>query len=239
MRKLWKLTTIGVLSLSMGVAVLPSTGLTANAKTRSAKVISTKSITKSTYHINAGYLYSSAKLTKKTHKGQNYLKTTFYATKSATVKKTNGKKAVYYYIANSKGSVKGWAWRGNLSKINLKALNQRKSDIKKVVKIIQTATYQDTPLSVINEVNTTSTYDWAAGLPCVFRNMEHIDYTTKDVKALFALYQLFAGRFDSVTNAKLLALNNRLVSAYNNDDYIYYPATNFLDGLSDAVTTLK
>lgn len=236
MRKLWKLTTIGVLSLSMGVAVLPSTGLTANAKTRSAKVISTKSITKSTYHINAGYLYSSAKLTKKTHKGQNYLKTTFYATKSATVKKTNGKKAVYYYIANSKGSVKGWAWRGNLSKINLKALNQRKSDIKKVLAAVRTMTPddQDNVLSDFTDIDTKNTYDRLSSAAYDFS----FRHTTQDAKALSSFYQVFAGRFNAVTNARLATLNDRLVEGIRTDD-LYDPFYNMSQALSDALSSFN
>ena len=244
MRKFVKLAAVGVLSLSMGVAAMPSNTLNVLAKTKAAKVLSSKHIKKTAYHINAGYLYSSAKLTKKRHNGKNYLKTTFYATKSAHVKKSNGKKAVYYYIKNSKGSVKGWAWHGNLSKVNVKALAQRKSDIKKMLAIVRTmsADDQDSPLADFKNVNTTNTYDSDYdSLPEVISDMTYNGTSIADGKAMSAAYQLFAGRFNSVTNAKLSALNSRLNQAINDNDDLDLddPINNLGGALSDAVSTLQ
>ncbi|MFC6179753.1 hypothetical protein [Lactiplantibacillus daowaiensis] len=241
MRKLFKLAAVGVLSLSMGVAAMPSNTMNVAAKTKSAKLISSKSMKKTAYHINGGYVYSSAKLTKKNHNGKNYLRTTFYATKSATVKKTNGKKAVYYYIKNSKGSVKGWAWRGNLSKINMKALNQRKSDIKKMLAAIRmmSADHQDYALKDISSVNTTNTYE-SDGLSAAVYDMHFYSATLQDAKAMSAAYQIFAGRFNSVTNAQLAALNSRLNDVIRaNDGDFSDPIENMAQALSNAIETLN
>ncbi|MFD1421769.1 hypothetical protein [Lactiplantibacillus songbeiensis] len=240
MRKFVKLAAVGVLSLSMGVAAMPSNTLNVLAKTKAAKVISSKNIKKTAYHINAGYLYSSAKLTKKRHNGKNYLKTTFYATKSAHVKKANGKKAVYYYIKNSKGSVKGWAWHGNLTKFNVKAAKQHKSDIKKLVAIVRTMSPddQDSVLSNFTGINTNMPY---YNLANAIDDMGLGD-TIEDAKAMSAAYHLFAGRFDSATNAQLSAQNSRLEEATNsaNSDSDYSTATyNLGSSLFEAVTTLK
>lgn len=105
-------------SLGLGLFAMPSQAKntngvsTAEARTRSAKVISTKKLHKTVVHVTKGSLYSSAKLTNIIHNAKNYKHTTFYRTKQSTIRKTNGKKAVYQFIKSSNGKVTGWIWHG-------------------------------------------------------------------------------------------------------------------------------
>ena len=71
-----------------------------------------KKLAKKAVHVSKGNLYSSAKLSKITHKAKNYKHTTFYRTKQAKVVKANKKTAVYNYIKSSNGKTKGWIWHG-------------------------------------------------------------------------------------------------------------------------------
>ncbi|WP_125681673.1 hypothetical protein [Levilactobacillus yonginensis] len=71
-----------------------------------------KKLAKKAVHVSKGNLYSSAKLSKITHKAKNYKHTTFYRTKQAKVVKANKKTAVYNYIKSKNGKTKGWIWHG-------------------------------------------------------------------------------------------------------------------------------
>lgn len=106
-----------LVALLTSILFLVTTTNQADAKTKSATILSTRTLTKTPYHATSGYLYTSAHLTKKAHNADNYPLTTFYATKSDTVRKSNGNKAVYYYVKNGNGKVKGWIWRGHLVRI--------------------------------------------------------------------------------------------------------------------------
>jgi len=86
----------------------------AQAKTTSARVISSKKLAKHAVHAAKGHIYSSTRLTKTTHYAKNYKHTTFYRTKQAKVVKANGKKSIYQYIKTSNGKVRGWIWHGYL-----------------------------------------------------------------------------------------------------------------------------
>ncbi|AKP65822.1 hypothetical protein FC99_GL001029 [Levilactobacillus koreensis JCM 16448] len=92
----------------------------------SAKAVKTKGfrvvkITKNTHYTKTSYtkkspkkgvtLYSSRYLTKHTTSKKTK---TFYSTQSIRVVKSTGKTATYRYVKNTKGSVKGWIWTGNL-----------------------------------------------------------------------------------------------------------------------------
>ncbi|WP_203640111.1 hypothetical protein [Levilactobacillus wangkuiensis] len=244
MNKLLKVSAITALTFSLGAVVVPSTTLSASAKKKSAKVIRSKKMKKTAYHANGGYIYSSAKLTKKSHKAFNYLKTTFYATKSVTVKKTNGKTATYYYIKNSKGNVKGYIWKGNLKKINTKALAQRKADIKHVLSAIRSMSTEDqsNALDAMKGVTTSNIYD-------TYSLSSAIDaiqgYTAKDGQAALQVNASFKGRFSSTTNAKLAAFSSQLADTIAksddpDDDYAIVEASQTLvDTLSDAVEGLR
>ena len=242
MNKLLKVSAITALTFSLGAVIVPSTTLSASAKKKSAKVIRSKKMKKTAYHANGGYIYSSAKLTKKSHKAFNYLKTTFYATKSVTVKKTNGKTATYYYIKNSKGNVKGYIWKGNLKKVNTKALAQRKADIKHVLSAIRSMSTDDqgSALDSMKYVTTSNTYD-DSQLPYAIDQIH--GYTVKDGKAALQVNASFKGRFSSTTNAKLAAFSDQLADTMadsSSEDYqINDSAETLVDALSDAVTNLR
>lgn len=244
MNKLIKLSAVSLATLSLSIAALPTTTLPALAKTKAAKVLKTKKLKKTAYHVNGGYIYSSAKLTKKTHKAFNYLKTTFYATKSVTVKKHNGKKATYYYVKNKKGNVKGYIWKGNLKKINTKALARRKADIKHVLAAVRSMSTDDQEyaLEAFKDVTTKNAYDSYDGLPDVL-NCIHGD-SVKDGQAAIQVAASFKGRFNSVTNAKLAAFSNKLAETIAESDDasgnfdIYQASDNLTEALADAVEGL-
>ncbi|WP_125765337.1 hypothetical protein [Levilactobacillus mulengensis] len=242
MNKLLKVSAITALTFSLGAVIVPSTTLSASAKKKSAKVIRSKKMKKTAYHANGGYIYSSAKLTKKSHKAFNYLKTTFYATKSVTVKKTNGKTATYYYIKNSKGNVKGYIWKGNLKKVNTKALAQRRADIKHVLAAIRSMSTDDQgwALDSMKYVTTSNTYD-DSQLPYAIDQIH--GESIKDGQAALQVNASFKGRFSSTTNAKLAAFSDQLadtIASNTSDDYdIDEAAQTLVDALQDAVSSLR
>ncbi len=106
--------TLGTVS---GISVSTFTSPNVLAKTKLARVISYKKLSKTPYNVNKGYLYTNPRLNKKAHRAANYPSWTFYATESAKVKKANGKEATYYYLKSGNNKVKGWIWKGNLSKV--------------------------------------------------------------------------------------------------------------------------
>ncbi|WP_407887813.1 hypothetical protein [Levilactobacillus sp. N40-8-2] len=120
MKKLVKL--IATVTLLAAVGMVSGAAITqlgfwvdqANAKTVGGTAIpkSYKKLAKKAVHVSKGSMYSSAKLTKVTHKAKNYKHTTFYRTKQAKVVKANKKTAVYNYIKSSNGKTKGWIWHG-------------------------------------------------------------------------------------------------------------------------------
>ncbi|MDH5104921.1 hypothetical protein OQI89_03540 [Lentilactobacillus diolivorans] len=189
-------------------------GVSSNLNTLStaakARVISTHAISKKPYTVSNGYFYSSPKLTKKVHNQHNFLRTTFYSYKSATVKKNNGHQAVYYYVKNKSGSVKGWVWRGSLQKP--KSYAQEKSDMNAVVTIIkgmsQKVQENDT-LSQFRHMDYKHPYmtDGSRGGRClsavlynVQRAVDSTDGKTPadiqaDIQGSIKLYQLFQNRF--------------------------------------------
>lgn len=157
--------TLGTVS---GISVSTFTSPNALARTKLARVISYKKLSKTPYNVNKGYLYTNPRLNKKAHRAANYLSWTFYATESAKVKKANGKEATYYYLKSGNNKVKGWIWKGNLSKVVVSTNNknnntnnntsnsgssgttqptndyaQQKSDISNMLSIVRTMYSQD------------------------------------------------------------------------------------------------
>lgn len=127
------------------------------AKTKSATIVSTRTLTKPPYHATSGYLYTSAHLTKKAHNADNYPLTTFYATKSDTVRKANGNKAVYYYVKNGNGKVKGWIWRGHLVRIiDTTSKLQQFNKLIGLIDSTSTKTYNQI-VSLLNTLNSDTT----------------------------------------------------------------------------------
>lgn len=125
--KLTKQLAIVMVSAGVFGGVLTGVqGTSASAKA-TAKVLQVKTIKTANYKAvkgAKGYLYSTAKLTKKVHNVKNYANTKFSVSKEAVVRKTNGNKAVYYYVKSAKAS--GWLWHGYLNKVTPKAASDAK-----------------------------------------------------------------------------------------------------------------
>lgn len=256
MTKLIKGISVGILATGLGLTMLP--GKSADAQVKPAKVLTTTKIKETTYHPNGGVLYQTAKLTNKAPVTFKPVKTTFYATKSAKVKKTNGKKVTYYYVKNKRGNLKGWIWKGNLSKT--KNLAQRLSDMRRVKAIIKMmpkpakSTKYETAYDATNAVmrlfkkmkpadayKTTIFYP-GKGLPDAVTRFSGT--TPQKVKTSMAAYNIFKGRFSKKTNQKLANMQKRLKKAEANsttafDDNVYNASFNFMQALSKAIATLK
>ncbi|MDB1104158.1 hypothetical protein FAM21834_01132 [Lentilactobacillus parabuchneri] len=172
--------TLGTVS---GISVSTFTSPNALAKTKLARVISYKKLSKTPYNVNKGYLYTNPRLNKKAHRAANYPSWTFYATESAKVKKANGKEATYYYLKSGNNKVKGWIWKGNLSKVVVSTNNntnnntsnsgssgttqstndyaQQKSDISNMLSIVRTmySQDQDDVLAFFENITPKAAYD--------------------------------------------------------------------------------
>lgn len=172
--------TLGTVS---GISVSTFTSPNALAKTKLARVISYKKLSKTPYNVNKGYLYTNPRLNKKAHRAANYLSWTFYATESAKVKKSNGKEVTYYYLKSGNNKVKGWIWKGNLSKVVVSTNNntnnntsnsgssgttqstndyaQQKSDISNMLSIVRTmySQDQDDVLADFEDITPEAAYD--------------------------------------------------------------------------------
>ncbi|WP_367295034.1 hypothetical protein [Levilactobacillus yonginensis] len=113
-----KLAIVATLSLGLGISILSdpitydSSGVIVAQASKKNKVLRYKKLAKKAVHVSKGNMYSSARLSKISHKAKNYKHTTFYRTKQAKVVKTNKKTAVYNYIKSSNGKTKGWIWHG-------------------------------------------------------------------------------------------------------------------------------
>lgn len=101
-----------IIAATVILSALNIATISSRASSNAAKVLSTKNIKNSKVHLSSGNIYSSNKLTKVVHNGKNYRHTTFTRYIQVTVKKNNGKKAVYQYIKS--GKVKGWIWHSYL-----------------------------------------------------------------------------------------------------------------------------
>lgn len=129
----------------------------ASAKTKSATVLSTRTLSVTPYHAVSGYLYSNSGLTKKAHNADNYPLTTFYTYRSNTVRRSNGNKAVYYYVKNGNGKVKGWIWRGHLVRIvNTQKQLQQFNDLIGLIDSTTTNTHNQI-VSLLQAVNSNTT----------------------------------------------------------------------------------
>ncbi|MGX6428344.1 CAP domain-containing protein [Levilactobacillus yonginensis] len=109
MKKFYLALTI----LAIATVGLSATTTPAAAKT-GAKVLSTKKVKKTAYHVTKGTIYKTNRLNKVAHHASNYKYTTLYVTKQSTVRKSNHKKAVYSYISTKKA--RGWIMRSYLKK---------------------------------------------------------------------------------------------------------------------------
>lgn len=226
MHNLTRKVTIGVLTALLMVPAGSLGHITASAASKT-KVLKVSKLKKTSYLVSSGYLYTSDKLTKKAHNARNYLHTTFYAYDAATVRKSNGKKAVYYYIKNKSGSVKGWIWHGNL--VKPKSYKQQQSDINAMIKIIQgmSQPVKDSTLILFNHMDVKHPYNTNYDRT---RNLSHIVFQARikssygtdnsvnnaDANGIIKMYQLFKGRFSANDNALLTKYYNNYDDVMNN-----------------------
>ncbi|MFD1455140.1 hypothetical protein ACFQ44_05470 [Levilactobacillus lanxiensis] len=130
------ITTVGIITatLSVGLVTLNASENTgaALAKTKAVKIVKTKKLSGKAYRAKKGYLYKNKQLTKKSWSLKHHRKTTFYAKKQVTVKKPNGKKAIYFYVVTKNHRTKGYVWRGNLKRYVVKK-SKKATTTKKVV----------------------------------------------------------------------------------------------------------
>lgn len=156
------------IALFAGLFTAFGLSMPASAKSKSAKILSSRTLTKKPYHAVSGYLYTSAHLTKKAHNADNYPFTVFYTYKSDTVRKANGNKAVYYYVRNSNGKVKGWIWRGHL--VRVVDTQKQLSQLNQLVDLIDSTSTktQDQIESLLKSVNNDAT------LPTLINNLTEL-----------------------------------------------------------------
>lgn len=256
MHKAGKLASIGLIALTMGTATF-STLQTTDTTVAFAKkhkvhkavnhVLSYTNLKGTTpYNANGGALYRNANLSKKVGNGNNYLQATLYAFKSARVQRPNGKIAVYYFVQNSANTVQGWIWHGNLTVA--KSYDQENSDIRAMIAIVRTMSpdSQDDLLSNVSNIDPKAAYNDKNDkdkfdLGSVVSDMADDVYDNEgkvDIAAIGKAYDLFKGRFDTLTNNKLGALHDRYNEALNTDD-AYYAAYNLGNALSDAIFDLQ
>ncbi|MBV0930157.1 hypothetical protein KTE19_05435 [Lentilactobacillus sp. IMAU92037] len=236
-----KFIMVGLAVVIFGVATGTNSTISnsdvVSAKARTVKVLRSSGMSKTAYNANGGSIFTTAKLTKKAHNASSYLRTTFYATKSATVRKSNGNTAVYYYIKSSNGRVKGWIWKGNLSK--KPSYTKQKADIKAMLQIVRTTTSdaQNELLADFDGITPAQAYD---SLSTVINDMKYIPDGSGNIECVGAAYQLFAGRFNSTTNAKLSALYGAYTQAEQSGDRDNWSdaANNLADQLAEAVENL-
>lgn len=116
-KKIVKFISVAAIAVSIG-SVFGVT--TASAKTYKSKVYAAKQLShhqfKKTYvkYATKGLIYTTRSLKHWKHNAANYPRTKWFSTQSVTVRKSNGKKAVYYYVTNKSNGIKGWIWRGYL-----------------------------------------------------------------------------------------------------------------------------
>lgn len=246
-----KALMLSCLVVSFGMVADSKVPVSAFAKTQAAKVVKHEKIKRTSYHANGGILYTSTTLTKKSAKQVKNVKTTLFASKSARIKKNNGKQATYYFVKNKRGDVKGWLWKGNLNRT--KNLAQRASDLRRFkvaywakgrhgdMDDLPDEALRNMPLSHVYNI---SYHDNKAGMPSLLRRF--YAWNPREAQGSLMAYAIFKGRFDAKTNAKLLWLKNRVqkeISQYKSHDGVstdnLWDATNDLgQALSKAVHTL-
>ncbi|KRM08798.1 D-alanyl-D-alanine carboxypeptidase [Lentilactobacillus farraginis] len=159
-----------------------------SASTSAAAVVtSTTTLTKAPYRAVSGYIYSSAALTKKIHNADHYPLTTFYATRSATITRSNGNKAVYYYIKNGNNKIRGWIWRGYL--VRIINIQKQKAAINRLVSTIDS-------LTTANKTNITTLLKKihkADPLTTLLKDIQSLSATItnhSDLKKIATIYRL-------------------------------------------------
>lgn len=192
---------------------------------QAAKVLHSNKVKKVAYKVSGGYFYKTASLKKRVHKSSKYFRTNFYTYEKATVQKKHGKKAVYYYIKNKSGKVKGWVWHGNL--VKQPTYSRQKKDITAMRKIVQgmSAPVQSATLGLFYHMDYKHPYNDDDGIGGNGRTLSNVVFKVfinknvdddKDVQGALKIYRLFKGRFS--------ANDNQFIKQqyYNLDDVLHH-----------------
>lgn len=199
------------LMMALGLAlVIPSATTSANAASKKVTIVSTKTIAQTAYHGKKGYIYSSAKLTKKSHHMTNYKYTTWYGTKKATIKKS-GKKSSLTYITS--GKKHGWIYSKYLT-VGKAPINKAKLRQNDIVAYNRAVMFASSGVQEVAKASLTSTYksvgdnlsyawggDWYS-----YSSSVEISTTKMDQASLLKVYNIFKGRFTTSQNANLATM---------------------------------
>lgn len=100
-----------ILAMMFSIGFLANFNAPQNVEAKqTVKVVKVQKVASKPYRASKGYMYNSAKLTKKIHNLKNYKKTTFYSKKRVTVRTSSNKKSTYMYVANKNGKIKGYVY---------------------------------------------------------------------------------------------------------------------------------
>lgn len=120
--KLSKVILFGALGLTLGSGTMMSKQVSAKRKPSILRVVSSEAHVKQ-YRVSRGTIYKNYNLTKVKDKASNYKKTVFYSNETVTVKRPNGKKAVYRTLSDRYGKDFGYIWHGYAKKIKTLSWN--------------------------------------------------------------------------------------------------------------------
>jgi len=227
------------LMLALGLAlIIPGMTTPADAASK-VKVLSTTKIAKQAYHGKKGYIYSSAKLTRKTHKMKNYRYTTWYGTKKAIIKKTGKKRASLTYI--KAGKKKGWIYSKYLT-AGKAPINKNKNLKDDIAKFNRAAMLGSSGFQYFVNFSAKNYNDLGGSLG--YGGQGQYGGSTKDMtmtrKALLGIYDTFKGRFSKIQNTNLDAMANNLAnfSISSDDDLASEKLNSFAETLKNLIQSL-
>lgn len=205
-RFLKEIMALSLLGMFVSTATTLAQPATAQASVKSVKYTNIKD---TKVHVSTGYMYTSAKLTRKAHNAKNYKYTTFTRTEQATVKKSNGKTAVYQYI--KAGSVKGWIWHSYIkSGVAPKSVKTYGTIMSKYV--LGTAINNGESFAGVNSFED-------LGEDVYYHNLfgDHVKDYSSNINALENIHNLFESKLSSSTNSSLTAMISKAKSDINTD----------------------
>jgi len=231
-KKVFIVAIAAVSMMATGVLTAGTQPNVVSAKTKSAKVIK-----KTTYkptkpvHVKKGYMYSSTKLTKRVHHMTNYKYTNFKMSAKATIKKSNGKRAIYEYLKSSNGKIKGWIWHGYVTTGNApKSFASYKLAYIDAVQGSGVSNYPD---------GVEDLYDIGEDLSSYAAFSYELD---TDIPAITKVYNLFKNRFSASQNKHFTSMLNKVKSSPINDDTainVAHELDDFTNAMGDAISVLK
>ncbi|WP_283680388.1 CAP domain-containing protein [Lentilactobacillus sp. Marseille-Q4993] len=157
--KLNKVILFSTLGLALGSGLMMPQQASAKRKPSVLRVVSSEAHAKQ-YRVAKGTIYKNYNLTKVKAKASKYKKTVFYSSETITVRRPNGKKAVYRTLANRYGKEFGFIWHGYAKKIKTLSWNfgdfdapTKKSDKDNK----ETNFYNSSELQQVNELRSKAT----------------------------------------------------------------------------------